>query len=879
MKAKGTQIDLVKESLVSGNYTQALMLCQQILAERPNWAIAYQYMGEALSAQGKVEDAIDAYGRAIAIQPDLAEAHAYLADLYSQIECLPEAIAHYQLALKVRPDWAALHHNLGNALYKQQELGKAVNSYQRAIAIAPNYTKAIYNLGVVLEQQGRLDAAIVAYERVIDLQPEHLNARSNLGCLLIQQAKFQEAVRVFHDALALSAGWATLHNNLGRALLGLKQIGAAIAAFSRAIQLQPDMAIARQNLGQAWQLAGYHDQAVASFQSAIALDPDCKEAYARCAASAIAMQKLDLAFSYLQAGLHVSDADREFVLSYCRSNDLSDRADEMDCARAACARFLEILQQNPQSDQLVARHQMYRQLGAIYRHFGNIYFDSGDPGGAESYYRQALQIYPDTFQLYEKLGDCLVKQKRLDDGAIAYQMALSRSNSPTLLYKLGWTLEQLQQFEQAIACYESVWQMDSTNIDGWEQDIDAESQDIKGIYLDVTHWLEGRSPLSPPADMTPIPPRKVCGGLNCHSCLREVCQWFAPWHLGNGIYRCAEQKLHPYAVPNRVPYVEQIPRGKAWSVPHKSYWQVCNAIATLTADNYLLADLSRDYPGQLPICQGYDPSQHLIFWQTALPPLEFISGKVAVLSGLSGNVYFHWMVDILPRLEILRRCGVDWAEIDWFVVNSCSSAFQSQTLEILGVPAPKIIESDRQPYIQAEQLIVPSFAGYLGWLSDWALEFLRQAFIPPALALADRHYPERIYVSRERAKFRKIFNEAEVMQVLSQHGFVSVVLESMSFLEQVAMFARAKAIVAPHGSGLTNIAFCHAGTQIVEIFSPHYVRQYFWTISQQLQLQHYYLLGKEFNSYPLLQLMYPSPLTEDILVNLNELHKIMELIE
>jgi tetratricopeptide (TPR) repeat protein/capsular polysaccharide biosynthesis protein len=885
MEAKEAGLGLVRESLVSGNHDHALALCQQVLANRPNCAIAYQYMGEALSAQGKVADAIDAYSKAIAIQPDLAEAQAYLADLYSQIGQLPEAIAHYQLAVKAHPDWSALHYNLGNAWHKQQELARAVGSYQRAIAIAPNYVKAIYNLGVVLEQQGRLDEAIAAYEQVIDLQPEHLNARSNLGCLLIGQAKFKESARVFHDAIALNSNWATLHNNLGRALLGLKQIGAAIAAFRRAIQQQPEVAISHQNLGQAWQLAGYHDRAIVSFQSAIALDPSCAEAYARCVASAIAMQKLDLAFSYLQAGLHISETDREFVSSYCSSTDCSGGADEMDYARVACVRLLEILSNNPEQNPLDVQNLLERYLGTIYRHFGNIYFESGDPGRAESYYRKALQIQPDALELHEKLGDCLVKQRRLDDGAIAYQMALSQQpDSPTLLCKLGQALEQLQQFEQAIICYQSVWQMGGGNIGSSEQ---VENVDIRGIYHSFKHYLDGKSPPPPPANMTPIPPRQVCGGLNCNSCLREIFQWFTPLHVGNGIYHCAEYQRadyqcaeyqHPYATPNRDLYVEQIPNGKAWIAPHKSYWQVCNAIATLSADNYLLADLSRDYPGQLPICQEYDPSQHLIFWQTTLPPLEFMPGKVAVLSGLSGNVYFHWMVDILPRLEILRQRGVDWAEIDWFVVNSCSSAFQSQTLEILGVPMQKVIASDRHPYIQAEQLIVPSFAGYLGWLSDWALEFLRSAFIPPALTLADKHYPERIYVSRDRAKFRKILNEAEVVQILSQHGFVSVALESMSFLEQVAMFTRAKAIIAPHGSGLTNIAFCGRGTKIVEIFSPHYVRQYFWVISQQLQLRHYYLLGKEFSSYPLRQLMYQSPLTEDILVDLDELHKVMELI-
>jgi hypothetical protein len=57
------------------------------------------------------------------------------------------------------------------------------------------------------------------------------------------------------------------------------------------------------------------------------------------------------------------------------------------------------------------------------------------------------------------------------------------------------------------------------------------------------------------------------------------------------------------------------------------------------------------------------------------------------------------------------------------LVNSCQQPFQRETLKALGIPEYKIIESDRHPYIQAKQLIVPSFPGYLGWLSPRGLSF------------------------------------------------------------------------------------------------------------------------------------------------------------
>ena len=323
-------------------------------------------------------------------------------------------------------------------------------------------------------------------------------------------------------------------------------------------------------------------------------------------------------------------------------------------------------------------------------------------------------------------------------------------------------------------------------------------------------------------------------------------------------------------------FVAVIPEGRTWIVPQKSSWLVCNAIATITPDNYLLADLSRDYPGKLPGCQGYKPLQHKIFNSLELPTLKEIDGAVAVLSGLSGNVYFHWMVDILPRIEILRQAGVNFDQIDWFLINSYQQKFQRETLKILGIPEERILESDSYPHIQAKQLIVPSFPGDLGWLPAWALQFLRREFLKD-LALPKLNYPEAIYISRGKARYRRVLNEEDVLAVLSKFGFVSIALESMSFQEQVALFAHAKIIVAPHGSGLTNLIFCSPGTKVIELVSPHYIRHYFWVICRQLQLEHYYLTGDKFECDYIRSLMYQNPLTEDIMVNMDNLEKMMEV--
>ena len=193
----------------------------------------------------------------------------------------------------------------------------------------------------------------------------------------------------------------------------------------------------------------------------------------------------------------------------------------------------------------------------------------------------------------------------------------------------------------------------------------------------------------------------------------------------------------------------------------------------------------------------------------------------------------------------------------------------------MGIPETKILPSDLHSHIQATELIVPSFPGELDWVPPGTIEFLRQTFLPEISSI-QKNYGEKIYISRARAKNRQIINESEVIELLSQWGFQTIYLEEISVLEQVAAFANAKTIVAPHGSGLTNLVFCSPDTKVIELFSPNYVRTDYWIISQQLKLQHYYSIGENFDCLSIRQLMYQNSLTEDILVNLKALELILK---
>jgi hypothetical protein len=163
-----------------------------------------------------------------------------------------------------------------------------------------------------------------------------------------------------------------------------------------------------------------------------------------------------------------------------------------------------------------------------------------------------------------------------------------------------------------------------------------------------------------------------------------------------------------------------------------------------------------------------------------------------------------------------------------------------ESLRLLGFDNSKHVVTRRDTHFACDSLIVPSFHGAPGNVPPWAIEFLRKQFLASLPLPGSKR---RIYVSRSKASGRRITNEEEILPILASRGFVRVELEEISLSAQIALFAGAEAVVAPHGAGLTNLIWCAPQTKILEVFSPLYVNLCYWSIASAAD--YYYLLGTE----------------------------------
>jgi capsular polysaccharide biosynthesis protein len=237
-----------------------------------------------------------------------------------------------------------------------------------------------------------------------------------------------------------------------------------------------------------------------------------------------------------------------------------------------------------------------------------------------------------------------------------------------------------------------------------------------------------------------------------------------------------------------------------------------------------------------------------------IPQPKCLTGKTFILTNgcATDDNYYHWIIETISNLYPFLKSGWRLDQIDYFIVESAFRKFHTETLDLLGIPPSKIIDSSTYPHLKADQLI---FIDYLPARNfspqDWAVNFARKIFLPQSETSENvrKKYSELIFISRGNTRERAIVNEREFEERLYSIGFQVVRLETMTVREQVEMFSRAKVIVGTHGAGLTNILFCQPDTIVIELFSPMFVWPLYYQICILNKLEYYYYLAESVNQY------------------------------
>ncbi len=264
------QISLGQTLTAQRRLDEAIAAYRRATDLAPELVGAWFALGIALQSAGRRHEAITVYERVLELQPDHADAVNNLGSAFDQLGELEQAIAVYRRA----PIRASTLNNLGSALFRSGRVEEAIAVCRRAIEIEPDFAAAYNNLGLALTSSRRLDEAVDVLRQAVNLRPDFAEAWYNLANAFNKRADFSGAIAAYRRAVNLRTDWAEAHINLGNALHSLREFEAAADCYQRALDLEPTHVDGLNNLGSVQRDLGCVDEAIASFRRCIALRPD-----------------------------------------------------------------------------------------------------------------------------------------------------------------------------------------------------------------------------------------------------------------------------------------------------------------------------------------------------------------------------------------------------------------------------------------------------------------------------------------------------------------------------------------------------------------------------------------------------------------------------
>jgi arylsulfatase A-like enzyme/cytochrome c-type biogenesis protein CcmH/NrfG len=208
-------------------FDEAVQVYRQVLARRPDMALAYKHLAFVEWERGNLRGALDVLQQAIrngVAQPSiLTQLGSYLSEsgradqavrlleplasdpdadadtlnalgiAYAQSGHEPEAIRVFERVLKQTPDSGIPLANLGVLALQRGDLPAARHEFEHAVQVDPHSSQAFGGLGVVYIRTGDRQRAVDAWKQAFQLDATNFDALYNIGTTLARDGQRDEA--------------------------------------------------------------------------------------------------------------------------------------------------------------------------------------------------------------------------------------------------------------------------------------------------------------------------------------------------------------------------------------------------------------------------------------------------------------------------------------------------------------------------------------------------------------------------------------------------------------------------------------------------------------------------------------------------------------
>ncbi|HSA84928.1 MAG TPA: tetratricopeptide repeat protein [Nitrospira sp.] len=284
---------LMTLDLVMKNWSGAQQTLERIRHVKSGSQTALMAEGRLYEAQRRLNDAMNAYERAIALVPNEPEplfslvklemaqghkarsqarletllatysdhpfAHGLLGEILSLSGAHDAAVLHYREAVRLNPKWITPWLNWATLSMSRKKPDAAVQVLQEGIKINPDSEELYMLLATAHAEQGLTDLAMEAYETTLRLNPRNLLAANNLAVLLVDHrsdpSSLQKAFALSRD-FEKEAPHPLFIDTLGWVRFKMGQQEEAIRLMKDAVAKAPEVPVLNYHLGVAFFQSG-----------------------------------------------------------------------------------------------------------------------------------------------------------------------------------------------------------------------------------------------------------------------------------------------------------------------------------------------------------------------------------------------------------------------------------------------------------------------------------------------------------------------------------------------------------------------------------------------------------------------------------------------
>jgi len=256
----------------------------------PNHAEEYYNEGVALSNDGRYDEAIAEYNKAIEIDQNYTNAYVNLGYAYLTKKQYDLSITNYTKAIELDPEQRTAYNGRGAAYLHTKRYNSAALDFNKSIELDPSATQVYTNLdyvtnmltqaseynlqGATLADTGEYDEAFDSFCNAIEVYPYYPAAYANRGIICMLGGRYDLAITEFNSALKLSPDYALAYSGRGAAYIFAERYEEAITDLDKALEIDPDEATDWNNKGVALEQLGEYEEASDAYDRALQLEPN-----------------------------------------------------------------------------------------------------------------------------------------------------------------------------------------------------------------------------------------------------------------------------------------------------------------------------------------------------------------------------------------------------------------------------------------------------------------------------------------------------------------------------------------------------------------------------------------------------------------------------